>query len=197
MTFLSEPASTPAVEKMYDGDLSGYGFVMNLSHVWAHHPPTMDLFAQLVGGLAKQGGLSLRDRGVLITALASTIGDSYCSTAWGWKLAGEADPALAAAVLAGTDEGLTDRERALATWARAVARDPNGRTATDVQALREVGYDDGQVFAITAFVAFRIAFSTINSSLGAGPDTELGDLAPPEVTDVVTWGRPQQPSPSR
>ena len=189
MTFLSEPASTPDVEKMYDGDLSGYGFVMNLSHVWAHHPPTMDLFSQLVGGLAQQGGLSLRDRGVLITALASTIGDSYCSTAWGWKLAGEADAALAASVLAGTDEGLTDQERALATWARSLADDPNGRTAADVQALRDAGYDDGQVFAITAFVAFRIAFSTVNSSLGAGPDPELRDLAPSEVLDVITWGR--------
>jgi len=191
MTFLSEPEPTPDVERLYDGDRSGYGFVMNLSHLWAHHPPSMDLFGQLLAGLAERGGLSLRDRGVLITALASTIGDSYCATAWGWKLSGAADPAMAKAVLSGTDEGLSDAERALATWARAVSRDPNGRTQADVQALRDAGYADGQIFAITAFVAFRMAFSTINSSLGAGPDTELGDLAPPEVTDVVTWGRPR------
>jgi uncharacterized peroxidase-related enzyme len=191
MTFLSEPEPTPDVDKMYAGDRNGYGFVMNLSHLWAHHPPSFDLFTQLLGGLAEQGGLSLRDRGILITALASTIGDSYCATAWGWKLSDEAGPALAAAVLSGTDEGLTDAERALATWARAVARDPNGRTEADVQALRDVGYGDAQIFAVTAFVAFRMAFSTINSSLGAGPDSELGDLAPPQVTDVVTRGRPR------
>jgi len=190
MTFLAEPEPTPDVTRMYDADLSGYGFVMNLSHIWAHHPPTFDLFVQTMGGLAQAGGLSMRDRGVLITALASTIQDSYCSTAWGWKLTAEADAALAASVLSGTDEGLSGKEQALATWARAVARDANGRTAADVQALRDAGYTDDQIFAITAFVAFRVAFSTINSSLGAGPDTELGDLAPPEVKDVVTWGRP-------
>jgi alkylhydroperoxidase family enzyme len=192
MTFLSEPEPTPDVDRVYAADRDGYGFVMNLTHLWAHHPPSFDLYSQLLGGLATHGGLTLRDRGILITALASTIGDSYCATAWGWKLSDEADAALAAAVLSGTDEGLTDAERALARWARAVASDANGRTEADVQALRDAGYADGQVFAITAFVAFRMAFSTINSALGAGPDTELSDLAPPEVLAVIDWGRAQQ-----
>ena len=87
------------------------------------------------------------------------------------------------------DRGLDDRERALARWARRVARDPNGTTAQDVDALRAVGYDDGQVQAITAFVALRLAFSTVNDALGAVPDVELSSSVDPKVRDVVTWGR--------
>ena len=120
---------------------------------------------------------------------ASAMGDSYCSLAWGNRLAGASDADVAAAVLAGDDSGLDDRERALARWARRVARDPNGTTAQDVEALRAVGYDDGQVQAITAFIALRLAFSTVNDALGAVPDVELNASVDPKVRDVVTWGR--------
>ena len=111
-------------------------------------------------------GLSFKDRGILIAAAASTLGDPYCSLAWGNKLAGESDGEVAASVLRGEDQGLDERERALARWARAVARDPNGTTPAHVETLRAVGYDDGQVLAITAFVALRLAFATVNDALG-------------------------------
>ncbi len=50
----------------------------------------------------------------------------------------------------------------MAAWARKVARNPSATTPADVQALRDAGLGDGQIFAITAFVALRLAFSTIN-----------------------------------
>ena len=50
------------------------------------------------------------------------------------------------------------------------------------------GLDDGQIFAITAFVALRLAFSTINDSLGALPDAQLAQSLPAEVREAVTYG---------
>ena len=47
---------------------------------------------------------------------------------------------------------MANRSRS-AAWARKVARDPNSTTPADIQALRDAGFDDGQIFAITAFVA--------------------------------------------
>ena len=135
-------------------------------------------------------GLTFRQRGILVAAAASTLGDSYCSLAWGGKLGQASDAALAAAVLNGSDAGLTDQEKAMAGWARRVARDPNATTLADIQALRDVGLDDGQIFAITAFVAFRLAFSAINDSLGAQPDAQLAQSLPPEVREAVSYGRP-------
>lgn len=197
MTFLSEPSTTPRIQALYDADVSTYGYVMNLNRAWAHHPEAHDALFDLIGAVAREGALSMRDRGILVTACASTMGDSYCSLAWGKKLSEEAEPELAAAVLSGSDEGLSDPERAMARWARTVARNPNGTTIDDVQALRDAGFDDGRIFAITVFVALRLSFSTVNDALGAVPDEELRNGAPPEVVRAVTWGRqPSQPSPS-
>jgi hypothetical protein len=78
----------------------------------------------------------------------------------------------------------------MAMWARNVAADPNVTTPADVQALRDAGLDDGQIFAITAFVALRLAFSTINDSLGAQPDEQLVRSLPEPVREAVTYGRP-------
>ena len=60
----------------------------------------------------------------------------------------------------------------------------------DVQQLRAAGYDDAQIFAITLFVALRIAFSSVNDALGALPDRELGETVPEVVRDAITFGRP-------
>jgi uncharacterized peroxidase-related enzyme len=189
MTFLGEPATTPQIQALYDDDVASRGYVMNLSRLWAHQPQAHDALFDLVGDVAISGGLSLRERGILVTACASTLGDSYCSLAWGAKLAAEADPQLAAGVLIGSDAGLTAAEQAMASWARRVAADPNGTTAADVEALREAGLDDTTIFAVTVFIALRLAFSTVNDALGAVPDPELWEAAPPPVADVVTWGR--------
>jgi alkylhydroperoxidase family enzyme len=188
--YLVDPPSSPAADAMYAGDREAMGYVMTGSRVWAHAPELHDDLSALLARAAEQAGLGVRDRGILITACASTLGDSYCSMAWGYKLASVAGADLAADVLRGVDDVLTDRERALAAWARRLADDPNRTGPADVDALRSAGYDDAQILAITAFVGLRIAFSTINDALGVQPEPELAQLAPEAVRTVVTYGRP-------
>jgi alkylhydroperoxidase family enzyme len=103
---------------------------------------------------------------------------------------------MSAGVLTGTDTGLTGQEKAMAAWARKITRNPNATTPADIQALRDAGLGDGQIFAITAFVALRLAFATINDSLGAQPDTELAQSLPREVRQAVTYGRPVAQAPA-
>jgi hypothetical protein len=74
-----------------------------------------------------------------------------------------------------------------------VATDPNAIEAGDVQDLRDAGFDETQIFAITTFVALRLAFSTVNDALGAAPDSELGRSMPGQVLSAVTFGRPLGP----
>jgi hypothetical protein len=71
-----------------------------------------------------------------------------------------------------------------------MARDPNAIDAADIQLLRDAGFGDGQIFAITMFVALRVAFSTVNDALGIRPDREMSAAAPAVVRDAVTFGRP-------
>ena len=195
-SFLQEPSVSPEVQALYDEDLADDGFVWNVSRLWAHQPDTLKSLFGLMSQAFKPSGLTFRQRGILVTAAASTLGDSYCSLAWGGKLGKASDAAIAAGVLTGGDAGLTDQEKAMAAWARKVAADPNATTATDVQALRDAGFDDGQIFAITAFVALRLAFSTINDSLGAQPDAQLAQSLPPQIRDAVTYGRPVAQAPA-
>src|SRR6202167_6088406 len=190
-SFLEEPPPSPEAQALYDDDLADGGFVWNVSRLWAHQPETVSHLSALMSKALAPSGLGFRQRGILVTAAASALGDSYCSLAWGGKLGQAAD--ADADVAAG---GLTDQEKAMAGWARKVAKDPNATTADDVQALRDSGLDDGQIFAITAFVALRLAFSAINDSLGAQPDAQLALSLPQEVREALSYGRPAaQPPP--
>jgi uncharacterized peroxidase-related enzyme len=194
-SFLEEPPVSASVQALYDEDIAEDGYVSNVSRLWAHQPETLRQLFEVMSEAFTPSGLALRQRGILVTAAASALGDSYCSMAWGGKLSKASDATVAAGVLNGSDIGLTGQEKAIAAWARKVAKDPNATTPADIQALRDAGLDDGQVFAITAFVALRLAFSTVNDSLGAQPDAQLAQSLPPQVREAVTYGRPAAQAP--
>ena len=189
-SFLAEPEPTESARQLYAEDLDGDGYVMNLTRVWAHAPEAHDGIVALLGAATSAADLTSRQKGILVSAVASTLGDSYCALAWGSRLAGEVGDETAAAVLSGDDAALDPAEQALARWARAVAHDPNGTTPEDVQALRDAGFGDAQIVGVTAYVAGRVAFSAVNDALGARPDAELLAQAPEAVRAAVDWGRP-------
>ena len=89
----------------------------------------------------------------------------------------------------GGGDALSPREKGPQAWAEQVVRDPNGATRGQIDALRAAGLSDREIFEVTAFVALRLAFSTVNDALGAQPDPELVAAAPPEVREAVTYGR--------
>lgn len=189
--FLQTPAESEASSRLYKSDLEQQGFVMNLSHLWAWRPEVCEAFSAMRGLLTSQSSLSNRELAVIVCATAASLGDSYCALAWGKKLATASDASAAAAVLRDLDsEGLTARDRALSAWARKVARNPNATTPEDVEELRAAGFSEREIFEATAFVAFRLAFSTVNDALGVRPDWQLAAAAPPEVNRAVTFGRP-------
>jgi uncharacterized peroxidase-related enzyme len=191
--FLGEPPATEGTRRLHAEDVDELGFVMNTTRLWAHRPAVQaELFA-LMRRVVEPLGLDARRRAVLVAACASAFGDSYCALAWGARLADAADADLAAGVLRGDDSGLDPAERALAGWARAVARDPGATTAAEVRVLRDAGFTDADVFAITVFVALRLAFSTVNDALGARPDAQLAAAAPRAVREAVVFGRPVAP----
>jgi uncharacterized peroxidase-related enzyme len=193
--FLALPEPTTEVERLYDDSAAKDGFVMNLSRLWAHQPELQRGLFGLMGSAVHTAGLTARQRAVLVVACASEFGDSYCALAWGNKLTQVASPDVAAGVVRGYDDGLDPTERALARWARTVAREPGNTEPADIQPLRDAGFDDAQILAITAFVAFRLAFAIVNDSLGVLPDVELFQRASARLRDAVDFGRPVAPSP--
>ena len=150
--YLGVPAASAAAQEMFDEDLAELGYVMNVSRLWAYQPATLAGLSALLRQVLSVDRLSLRQRSILVTACASAIGDSYCSLVWGSKLAAASDAQTASQVLTGADDGLSTNERAMARWARKIARDPNATTAQDVHELREAGFSDSEkVITIGAF----------------------------------------------
>jgi uncharacterized protein YciW len=195
--FIDEPDPSPERQALYEDDIKDLGYVMNLTRAWAWIPAINDGLFGILDRAAQIGDLSYRDKGILITAMASRMGDSYCSLAWGTRLAEATDAATAAAVIVGQpSESMTVRDVALASWARKLADDPNSTTQDDVDDLRGAGLSDQQIVAVTAYVALRVAFSTVNDAIGAAPDHERAEAAPPEVASAISFGRPTDQSPS-
>ncbi len=188
--FLETAPTSEATAAHYASDLAEDGYVANHTRLWAWRPSVSDAFVSVRKLLNEQSSLSLRERSILVCAAASNLHDSYCALAWGKTLASETDPVTAAAVLQCKEAAeLTAREKTLATWAGQVVRAPNAITVEDVDGLRAVGLTDQEIFDATAFIAFRVAFSTVNDALGARPDWQLADGAPAAVREAVTYGR--------
>jgi uncharacterized peroxidase-related enzyme len=196
-TFLAEPSASAATEAVYAADRESDGYVWNVTRLWGWRPDLYESFATLRSALMDSSALTKRDFAVLVTATAAQRDDSYCSFAWGQKLAALTDDETAAQVIAGEPApALSEREAALREWARRVVDDPNATTVHEVARLREVGLSEREIFEATAFVAFRLAFSTVNDALGAAPDKQLADAAPALVRSAVTYGRAASPEPS-
>jgi len=188
--FLMPASDTPETACLYERDQAQMGFVMNLSRAWAWRPDVCEAFVALRGQLSAHSALSPRELAVMVCAMAGTLGDAYCSLAWGSRLAQAASGETASAVLQGRDDdAMSPRERALAGWTRRVVDDPNGTTAADVQSLRDAGLAEREIFEATVFVALRLAFSTVNDALGVLPDAALADAAPPAIRSAVSYGR--------
>jgi uncharacterized peroxidase-related enzyme len=190
-TFLGEAPATEASEAAFAADRAADGYVWNLTRLWAWRADFKEAFVALRSGLVDASSLSDRDKAVLNTAAAAARTDSYCSFAWAPRLASLSDAETAASVVTGeAAAGLSERESALAAWARQVVRDPGKTTQADVTRLREVGLSEREIFEATAFVALRLAFATINGALGAAPDRQLAEAAPGPVRTAITYGRP-------
>ncbi|TQL67900.1 alkylhydroperoxidase family enzyme [Nocardioides albertanoniae] len=176
-------------ERLYAADVADDGYVWDLTRLWAHLPEAKEQLVGLFASSAEAAGLTSRDRAVIVIAQAAAIGDSYCAVAWGRRLTDWTDPQTAIAALTGDEEPFSERERALADWARTVARSPGSTTPGDVQRLRDVGISDAQIMALTVFAGLRTAFSSINDALGARPDPALTDTLDPAVRSAIRWGR--------
>lgn len=188
--FLSMPVPTEASAALFARDVAEDGYIGNLTHLWAWRPDVQEAFTKARSTLMEKSTLSMRERAVLVCATAAAVGDSYCALAWGTRLASLTDSATAAAVLKrGASPALTARDTELAQWAAKVVDEPNATTAGDIERLRAVGLSDEEIFNATVFVAFRLAFATVNDALGAHPDHQLAADAPAAVREAVLYGR--------
>ena len=195
--FLEDPPESAEASAVYDTTRQADGYVANYLRVWCWRPDLYKQFVDLRLGVMGSTTLTDREQAIVVAATVSSFGDSYCSLAWGGKLAKLAGAETAGGVVAGgVPDELSAREAALCDWCRAVVGDPMTTTPDQVDALRAAGFDDREIFEATLLLSLRLAFSTVNDALGAQPDRQLADAVPVAVRDAVTFGRPAAETPS-
>ncbi|MFI5627694.1 hypothetical protein ACIA03_29825 [Nocardioides sp. NPDC051685] len=168
MTIMGEAALSAWQQKLYD-DLADDGYVWDLTRAWAHQQETKDQLVGLIEASADAARLTPRDKAVIALAQAAAVRGSDRAVARSERPTHRADllPAITALTASGTP--FSGREQALAAWARTTGRS----TPQDIQRLRDAGFQEPQIVALTVYAGLSMALSSIDSALGARPDIAL------------------------
>lgn len=157
-------ASQPIVAKVR----GAFGTVPAMFATVANSPAALASMWGSFGALAT-GTLGARLGESIAVAVANRNGCAYClaaHTALGQKAG------ASAAELAAAQRGVSDDPRTAAALAFAIRLvDARGQvSATDVQALKAAGFDDGQVVEVIAHVALNLFTNYINLALDVPVD---------------------------
>ncbi len=190
--------TTPPVEadgevrEMYERQEAHYGYVPNYAKVFCHRPEILSLWAALLTGIRRP--LDKRRFELVTVAAAHALRSTYCSLAHGKALTEFFSANQIQAIISDAATGpLSAVELAMTNLARKVARDASSVTAADVNALKEHGLTDGEIFDIVAAAAGRAVFSKLVEGLGADADAVYFDIEE-SLRESLTVGRPIDPT---
>lgn len=169
-------AAEGTLKEVYDAIAKSRGSIAEVHQVSSLHPELMEghlaFYMTLMYG---RGGLSRRERELLATAVSRFNDCDYCITHHKKALERyEKDEALVAAIEADPERApLSDRDRALVTYAAKLTATPSAVTQADVDAVRAAGFEDKDVLACAAIVGY---FNFVNRLvLGLGVHLEAVD----------------------
>ena len=179
---------SPDVQAMYARQESFWGFVPNYARVFSHRPEVMGLWAQLQAGIRRHMD---RRRFELVTFAASqALRSTLCSLAHGKQLTAWFSEADIVAMARGeVPASLTAAEAAMLEFSRNTARDAPSVTAAEVEALRQLGFSNAEIFDIAATAAARAFWTKLLESLGVEAEPSLRDMNG-ELRRALVVGRP-------
>jgi uncharacterized peroxidase-related enzyme len=161
----------------------------NYEAAFAHRPEIYRAWQQLNGAIKESMDLRLYE--LATVAAARQIRSSYCMLAHGGVLARDFyEPSEVREIaLDHRSAGLEALDVAVMDLAEKVAADATAVTAEDVQRLRDLGLDDGQIVSVVAAAAARCFFSKSLDALGVQPDASYATVEP-ELREALVVGRP-------
>jgi uncharacterized peroxidase-related enzyme len=191
ITTPSEVAAEGAVRELYDADREQYGYVPNFTKVFSLRPEVYQAWAGLNGAI--KSGMALRTYELATLAAARRRRSSYCCLAHGKVLRDKFFAPGALAQIADDHHHTADLDPvdvAVMDFADRAAEAPTQVTADDIDALRDVGLSDQDIFDVVLATAARCFFSTVLDAVGAEADTQFRTSLEPELQAVLTVGRP-------
>ena len=181
-------AARGAVAAMYQRQQAHWGYVPNYAKVFCHRPEIMARWGQLLAEIKRP--MDKRRFELVTFAVAHEIRNSACALAHGKALQEFFSDEQIVSIAEGRLDGLLSvAEQAMVRFARQVAKDASHVTASDIAALKELGYTDADIFDIAAAAAGRAFFTKLLDALGVQMDSPF--LALDEgLRRALTVGRP-------
>jgi uncharacterized peroxidase-related enzyme len=180
---IPDDAATGEVAELYARESERMGYLPNFVRAFSLRPEVYRAWQQL------NGAVKARDprRYELATlAAARRLRSSYCALAHGKVLA---EQFFDAGAVAGLPAGLDEADTAVMELAEKVVTDATSVTQSDVERLRGLGLDDGEIVDVVLAAAARSFFSKTLDALGADPDALYAGLDP-ALRDSLVVGRP-------
>lgn len=180
--------ATGDVRQMYQRQQAAWGYVPNYAKSFSHRPEVMARWGKLLAELRRP--MDDRTFELVTFAAAHELCHSSCSLAHGDKLREFFSSEEIEAIARQEDlEFLSEAEQAMLGFARKVARDAATVEKADVDALKEFGFSDAEVFDIAAAVAGRAFFTKVLDAVGSLPDEAFLSIDD-ELRARLTVGRP-------
>ena len=152
------------------------GFVPNVFLALAHRPNECRAFFDYHDALMlRDGGLSKAEREMIVVSTSGANDCQYCVVAHGAILRIYAkDPLVADQVAINFRKAdITDRQRAMLTFADKVALNSAALEETDYEAVRRHGFDDEDIWDIGAIAAFFALSNRMANLTAMRPNDEF------------------------
>jgi uncharacterized peroxidase-related enzyme len=188
ITTIPVAQATGEVRAMYERYQARLGYVPNYSKVFSHRPHVMATWSQFLASI--RSTLEPRRFELITLAAARALRSSYCLLAHGAVLRQQfySSAQLNGIVDDLTTSDLAPADMAMMQFAEKIAEDATAITQGDVQALRDQGFTDAEIFDIAAAAAARCFFSKLLDALGAEPDAAYLELEE-DLRQRLTIGR--------
>lgn len=152
------------------------GFVPNVFLALGHRPAELRAFCDYHDALMeRETGLSKAERELVVVATSGANHCTYCVVAHGAILRIRAkDPYLADRVATNPwSTDLTDRQRAIVDLALALAVDPAGFSGDDLEAARDAGLTEEEVWDVGAITALFAMSNRLAHLMALRPNDEF------------------------
>ena len=161
----------------------------NSSAAFATRPGILAAWQQLSGAIKES--MDLRRYELATLAAARRLRSSYCMLAHGGILARDflSPEQVRDVAVDHRSAGLEPVDVAIMDLAEKVAGDATSITAEDVQRLRDLGLDDGEIVSVVTAAAVRCFFSKSLDALGVQADPSYANVEP-ELREALVVGRP-------
>jgi len=161
----------------------------NSAAAFATRPAIVAAWQQLSAAIRES--MDLRRYELATIAAARRLRSSYCMLAHGSVLLQNGvEPDVLREIASDFHAAdLSPQEVAVMDLAEKVAADATSVTEEDVQRLRDLGLDDGEVVSVVSAAAARCFFSKALDGLGVQADASYAELGP-ALREVLVVGRP-------